>query len=114
MVDDGGPGRYMPNAIPAMAPPMTSHAAFTRRVASKAPAPAATRHEETLTMLARPSCHVTIRSPVGPVVLDQALQSGRGRMPAEREAESRGVEVGVHIGERWHQNPALPIDGRHV
>ena len=49
----------MPNAIPAIAPPMTSHTAFTRRVASKAPALTATRHEETLTMLARPSCHVT-------------------------------------------------------
>ena len=58
--------------------------------------------------------HVTVGAPIGPVVLDQARQSGSGRMRTEGKAESRGVEVGVHVGERGHQNPAPTIDRGHV
>ena len=57
---------------------------------------------------------VTIGAPIGPVVLDQACESWFGRMRSEWKAESRGVEVGVYVGERWEQNPTSTIDRRHV
>jgi hypothetical protein len=57
----------------------------------------------------RSSRYVAIGSPVGPVVLDQARQSRSCRMPSEREAESSGVEVSVHVRECRHQDAASTI-----
>ena len=53
-------------------------------------------------------------APIGPVVLDQAGESWIGRVWTEWKAESRGVEVGVYVGERGEQNPTSTIDRRHV
>lgn len=59
----------------------------------------------------RPLADARLRgTPVGPVVLDQALKTRPRGVRAERQAEPGGVEVGVRVGEGGQRDPPAPVD----